>query len=378
MLKMKQKKQSDKKNLLKHLAVDSFHLKKIRKSSKKAGLPPGALVHVGEKKIEKAVISVVDYNSERVIEKTIESLEACLPLKELPTVTWINIDGLHDIDLIEQVGKLFDIHPLILEDILNTGQRPKIEEHDNHLFIALKSLRYDVESDAIRENQVSIVTGRNYLISFQERPSTLFKPGVDRVHNSKLRIRKRSTDYLTYALLDSVVDHNFAILEILGDKLEMLDAVLMEDVSQENINAVFDLKKKVFSMRKSILPIREIAANLMKGEYDLIDESTLIYYRDVSDHVLQIIEDVEVYREVITSMIDTYLSTLSMKMNEVMKVLTIAAAIFMPLTFLAGIYGMNFKYMPELEMKWGYFTVWGLMIVLIIFMLVIFRRKKWL
>jgi len=294
------------------------------------------------------------------------------------TVTWINIDGLSDINLIDRIGKIFNIHPLILEDILNKGHRPKIEQYDDHLFMVLNSLRFDAASDTIREEQVSIITGQNYLITFQENPSLIFKSIIGRIKSKKGKIRKLKSDYLTYALMDTVVDHNFAILEILGEKLEALDDILLDSVTQEHIQAVFTVKKKVFAMRKSIWPIREIVGSILKNEFELIGEATLIYFRDVNDHVMQIVDVMETYREVVSSMIDVYQSTLSLKMNEVMKVLTIAAAIFMPLTFIAGIYGMNFKFMPELEWKWGYFIVWGSMIALAGFMLLIFRRKKWL
>jgi len=363
---------------LKQSNVDFLGLKRLRKASQKAGLSPGTLVQPEDKPAEKAVVTIINYNADDVTETVVDSIENQDAFKDSQTVTWINVEGLKDIELIGQIGKIFDIHPLILEDIVHTGHRPKIEAYDDHLFMVLNSLRYDMEADAIREEQVSIITGQNYLITFQEKPRELFKSVVGRIKNRKLRISKLKSDYLTYALMDTVVDHNFAILEILGEKLEKLDDILLENVTQEHIQAVFAVKKKVFSMRKSIWPIREIAGAFLKNDFDLIGEGTLIYFRDVNDHINQITDVMETYREVVSSMIDTYLSSLSLKMNEVMKVLTIAAAIFMPLTFIAGIYGMNFKYMPELEWKWGYFVVWGTMIGLGGLMLWLFRRKKWL
>lgn len=369
---------TDNKQRYSRSAMDLLHLSKLRSSRKKVGAPPGMLMHVGEQKVEKPVISIIEYDTERFTETVVNSPEDCRRFKDTDTVSWINVDGLHDVGLIEEFGNLFDIHPLILEDILNTGQRTKIEENENHLFVVLKSLSYNAETDVMKEDQISAICGRNYVISFQERPSSLFKPVIDRIRNKRLKIRRRGSDYLTYALIDTVVDHNYTVLEVVGEKLELLDNVILDEVSQEHIQAVFDLKKKVFAMRKSIWPLREITGAVLKGEFELIEESTLIYYRDVNDHVLQIMEAVEVYRDIVGSMVDTYLSTLSLKMNQVMKVLTIAASIFMPLTFVAGIYGMNFKFMPELEWKYGYFTVMGVMLLLIVVMLIIFRRKKWL
>jgi len=358
--------------------TDVLGLSKLRNGKKKLGAPPGSLVHVGERNVENAVITVVDYHPDGVIETVLQSPEQCLPFKETSTVTWINVDGLHDVKMIERFGQLFNIHPLILEDVLNTGQRGKIEEHEEHQFVALKSIQYDAGSDRLREEQVSIVCGRNYLISFQEQPSGLFQPIIDRLRNRTLKIRRRGVDYLMYALVDTVVDNGFGILEIIGEKLETLDDINLESVTQEHIQAVFDLKKKIFAMRKSIWPMREISSAVLKGEFDLVDDTTLIYFRDVNDHIIQIIEAIDVYREVVSSMIDTYLSTLSLRMNQVMKVLTIAASIFMPLTFIAGVYGMNFRFMPELEWRWGYFAILGTMLVLIILMLAAFRRKKWI
>ncbi|MBU3917844.1 magnesium/cobalt transporter CorA [bacterium] len=352
----------------------------ILKTSKKAGLSPGTLIHVGERKAEETSISIIDYDQDHFQEKTIASIEECLPFKDTSTVTWINIDGLHDVNIIEPLGDMFNIHSLVLEDVLHTGQRPKIEEHESFLFLVMKSLRFDERKDTYMEDQVSVIVGENYIITFQEHSSSLFNAIKARLRkqSGKQNIRKRGTDYLAYALMDLMVDHNFEILEILGEKLELLDNTLFEDISQDYLQSVYDLKKMIFSLRKSIWPMRDIVYTIMKEEYSLIDDSTVNYFRDVYDHVMQIIDSIEVYRELISSMIDTYLATLNMKMNQVMKVLTIAASIFMPLTFIGAIYGMNFKFMPELEWKWGYFAVLVTMISIVITMLYLFRKNKWI
>jgi magnesium transporter len=356
----------------------AIYRKKAAELDRKLGMPPGSLIHVGEQKTETTVISLIDYDVDQMTEQTVETLDACLPFKDRSSVTWINIDGLHDVSVIDRIGKLFDIHPLVLEDVLNTVQSPKIEEHDQHLFIVLKALRYEATADAILEDQLSIIVGRNILITFQEHPNDLLKPVRDRIRNGRSRIRKRSSDYLMYALLDTVVDHHLMVLDVLGEKLDRLETASLDDITQLHLQSVFALKKKLFAMRKVNRPLREIVGNLLKSECELIDDSNRIYFRDVNDHLIHLVDGIEVYRELINSLVDTYLSTLSLRMNEVMKVLTIAAAVFMPLTFLVGVYGMNFEHMPELGWRWGYFMVWGVMIATILVLLAFFRRRSWL
>jgi len=350
----------------------------IKKRSKKVGLPPGTLVHIGEKKTEKVRISLIDYDEANFEEKEIKTVEECFPFKDKTTITWINIDGVHDIKIIEKIGKHFDLHPLILEDIVNTGQRPKIEDFEDYIFIVLKMLYYNEKKDEIQTEQVSLILGSNFVISFQEREGDVFNPIRERIRSGKGRIRKMGADYLTYALIDTIVDSYFIILEKLEEKIESMEEELVTNPTPETLQAIHHLKREMIFLRKSVWPLREVVSLLERGESVLINESTDIYLRDVYDHTIQVIDTIETSRDILSGMLDIYLSSISNRMNQVMKVLTIIATIFIPLTFIAGIYGMNFKYMPELEWFWAYPLILGTMIVIGILMLVYFRRKKWL
>ncbi len=350
----------------------------VKKRSKKSGLPPGTLVHVGEKKIEKVRISIIDYDETRFEEKDAKTVEECFPFKETPTVTWINIDGLHEVEIIEKIGKHFDIHPLILEDILNTRQRPKMEDFESYIFIVLRMIYYDEEKTEITSEQVSIILGSNFVISFQEREGDVFNFVRERLRNSKGRIRKMGADYLAYALVDAIIDNYFIILEKIGEDIEDMEEELVTNPVPETLQTIHDLKREMIVLRKSVWPLREVISALERGESPLIQESTGIYFRDVYDHTIQVIDSIETFRDMVSGMLDIYLSSVSNKMNEVMKVLTIIATIFIPLTFIAGIYGMNFQFMPELGWRWGYPAVWLVMSAVLITMLVYFRRKRWL
>jgi magnesium transporter len=352
--------------------------KPIKRHAKKAGSSPGTLVHIGEKKIETTRITLIDFDEENFQERLLETVEEAFPLKDLPSVTWINIDGLHDIDVIEKTGRHFNIHPLVLEDILNTGQRPKAEEFENLLFVVLKMLDYDKAAEEIRSEQFSMVLGSNFVITFQEVPGDVFNLVRERVRKPQTRIRKSGCDYLAYTLIDAIVDHYFIILEALGDKIEDLEAELLDDPSQRSMEIIHALKQEMIYVRKHIWPIREIINGLVKNESSLVQEQTHVYFRDVYDHTIQVIDTIESYRDVLAGLLDIYLSSVSNKMNEIMKVLTIIATIFIPITFVAGIYGMNFKYMPELEWRWGYFMVWTLIVVVVGIMVGYFKKKQWL
>lgn len=349
----------------------------LKKSSKKAGLPPGTLVHIGEKKVDRARITIIDYDEDTLIEKEVQSIEECFPFKDKPTVTWINIDGLHDIDIIEKIGSHFEIHPLILEDIVHTGQRPKVEDFESYAYFVLMMLYYNDESEDIEEEQFSIILGSNVVITFQEKEGDVFKTLRERIHNGKLRIRKGKAEFLTYRLIDTIVDNYFLVLEKLEEKIEFLDEELLLKPTKETLQSIYDIRRKLLSLRRSIWPLRDVISSIEKEDISIFDESMSIYFRDIYDHMIRLIETIEIFREMVSSMLDTYLTNISNKMNEVMKVLTIIATIFIPLTFIAGIYGMNFKYMPELEWKWGYPGVWAIMIVIVCCMFVYFRKKKW-
>lgn len=350
----------------------------IKRTSKKTGLPPGSVVYIGEKKAEGVKISVIDYDEAAFQEKEIQTIRECFLFKDTPTVTWINMDGIHKPEIVETIGKHFNIHTLIIEDIVHTGQRPKSEDMEDYIFVVLKMLSYDEKVNEINAEQVSIILGPNFVISFQEREGDVFNQLRERIKNGKGRVRKKGPDYLAYCLIDSIIDHYFIILEKLGERIESLHENLIMTPTPEAFHEIQKLKQEMIFLRKSIWPLREVISALERGESSLISESTGIYFRDVYDHTIQVIDTVETFRDLLSGMVDIYLSSVSNKMNEVMKVLTIIATIFIPLTFIAGIYGMNFKYMPELEWRWGYFAVWMVMVGIIIGMIIYFRKKRWL
>ncbi len=349
-----------------------------KKASDMVGLPPGTLIHVGEKRSESVRITIFDYDEKFLEEKEVKTIEEAFPYKDKQTITWINIDGIHNLDLIRKVGGHFNLHPLILEDIVNTSQRPKIEDFTDHIFIVLKMLYQTGDDSEIKEEQVSLVLGSNFVISFQETEGDIFNFIRDRIREGKGKIRKMKADYLAYSLIDAIVDGYFLILEKLGEKTESLEDEVMLDPTTKTSQKIHRLKRKIMSLRKSIWPLREIISNMQRGESKIIYKPTMIYLRDVYDHTIQVIDSIETFRDILSGMLDVYLSSISNRMNEVMKVLTIIATIFIPLTFIAGVYGMNFKFMPELEWRWSYFVVWLIMIGLASYMIFYFRRKKWL
>jgi magnesium transporter len=352
--------------------------KLIRRRSKKSGLPPGTLVYLGEKKVEQVRISYIDYDEQSYQEKQVSKIEECFPFKATPTVSWINIDGLHEVEILEKLGRQFELHPLMLEDILNMDQRPKYEDFDKHIFIVLKMLSFDNETQSVESEQVSLVLGENFVISLQERVGDVFDPIRERIRNAKGRIRKLGPDYLMYSLLDAIVDNYFGILEKLGDKIEAMEEELVGEPTQKTLQQIHYLKKEMIYLRRSVWPLRELISGMERSESPLIEDSTDAYLRDLYDHTIQVIDTMESFRDMVSGMLDTYLSSLSNRMNSIMKVLTIIATIFIPLTFVAGIYGMNFENMPELKWRWGYAGVWVVMIIVAGVMIIYFKRKKWL
>jgi len=360
------------------MEIQPKQTKPIKRHSKKAGLPPGTLVHIGEEKTEVVRTTYIDYDEEKFEEKQIKNIEECFPFKATPTVTWINIDGIHNVDMIEKLGKQFELHPLILEDIVNTEQRPKFEDFDKYMFIVLKMLSFNEQRQAVETEQVSLVVGSNFVISFQERIGDVFDNVRDRIRNGKGKVRKMEADYLCYTLLDAIVDSYFGILEKLGEKIESMEEELVADPTEKTMKKIHLMKRQMISLRKSIWPLREVIGGLQRAESTLIKETTGIYLRDVYDHTIQIIDTIESFRDMVSGMLDIYLSSISNKMNAVMKVLTIIATLFIPLTFIAGVYGMNFEYMPELKWRWGYAAIWMVMATVAVIMLIYFRRKKWL
>ncbi|MBU1854941.1 MAG: magnesium/cobalt transporter CorA [Nanoarchaeota archaeon] len=348
----------------------------IKKSSQKAGMMPGSVVHIGRQKVDKPIFELIDYTLKDFREMKLKTVEEAFPFKDKPSVTWLDITGLHKTDIIETVCNHFGIHPLIQEDIVNTGQRPTIEDSEDYMFIVLKMLSYD--KNGLSSEQVSIILGSNFVLSFQEREGDVFDSVRERIKGSKWKIRKLGSDYLAYALIDSIIDNYFIVLEKIADKLENLETEFNSNPSQKTLNEAYNIKKELIFLRKSVWPLREVISKFHKSESKLIQKQTPMYISDLYDHTIQVIDTIESFRDTISSMVDLHLSTVSNKMNEIMKVLTIFAAIFIPLTFVAGIYGMNFDFMPELSWRLGYLFAWLIFAGVGIGMLIYFRIKKWI
>jgi magnesium transporter len=346
------------------------------KRSKKAGLLPGSLIHVGHTYTEKPKITLIRYTEASYREKEIGSPAAIGAPPDEQTITWITVDGLQDTELMEELGNIFKLHPLVLEDILNTSQRPKMQDYGDYLYIVLRSFTGTGEAE-LNSEQISIVLGRNFVLSFREKESTIFQPVKERLSCDVGRIRKAGADYLAHALIDNIVDNYFLVLESLEEKIEFLEDDLVRRTTPATLQAINKLKRELIFLRKSLWPLREAISTLERSDSQLISESTGIYFRDIYDHVIAVIDSVETFRDMLSNMLDIYLSAASNKLNEVMKVLTIIATLFMPLTFVAGIYGMNFKYIPELEWRWGYFIILGIMLLIALLMVFYFKRKRW-
>ena len=348
-----------------------------RRLSKKAGLPPGTLAYMGKKQTEPVRTTVMDYDETNLLEQEIETIEECFPFKDQPSVTWIHIEGIHQENVIDAIGKHFGVHPLVLEDLINMGQRPKMEAYENYIFIVLRMLCYDDENADVEDKQVGLIVGSDFVVSVLETGGDTFKEIRERIRSGQGRVRKMRADYLVYALMDITVDNYFIILEKLADQIELIEEELVTNPTPHTLQKIYHMKRMMIRMRKSVWPLREVVSKMERGESDLFTEDTQIYLRDLYDHTLEVIEAVELLREMVSSMLDMYLSSISHKMNEVMKVLTIIATIFIPITFIASIYGMNFDRMPELKSQWGYPIILTIMAMIVISMLVYFRRKKW-
>lgn len=350
----------------------------VKKRSKKSGLPPGTLIHIGEKKAEEIKITVMDYDETGFQEAAFGSIEECFGFKGKPTVTWINIEGLHNVTNIQKLGDCYGFHPLVLEDILNTDQRPKMEDFEEYVYVVLKMLHNEKNPQTVSE-QISLILGPNFVISFQEGiEGDVFNSIRERIRAGKGRIRNMGADYLAYSLIDAVVDNYFVILERMGERIEELEDELVKNPATRTLHEIHTLKREMIYLRKAVWPLREVVSSLERGESSLIKESSKIYLRDVYDHTIQVIDAIETSRDMLSGMLDIYLSSISNRMNEIMKFLTIIGTIFIPLTFIVGVYGMNFEYMPELKWRWGYLGLWAVMSGVAVFMLLYFKRKNWL
>ncbi|MDD5269322.1 MAG: magnesium/cobalt transporter CorA [Methylococcales bacterium] len=347
-------------------------------ASEKSGLPPGSLVHVGEVHAHEHKITVVNYNKTYVKKHTIQSIEELLPYKTTDTITWVIVDGLKDVSIIDAIGHYFDIHPLVLEDILNTHQRPKFDEFNDYLFIVVKAISLRSEEFNVEYEQISVLILNNFVFTFMEKPDTLFDPILNRLENNKSQIRNLGSDYLAYMIMDTVVDEYFALQDALDDLIESVEDSLLSDPSSQTLATIQKIKRELIFLRRSVSPLRELLAAIHRSESPLLNEKTKRYFGDIYDHAIRIIEAMESYRDLIAGMLDIYLSSVSNKMNETMKILTVFASIFIPLTFIAGVYGMNFEYMPELKWRWSYPVIWVFFIVVSVFLLRFFKKKNWL
>jgi magnesium transporter len=348
------------------------------RASSKSGLPPGTLIHVGEVLATETRISVLDYTRERCKEHVAHSIEDITRYRDTDSVTWINVEGLINVSIIEAIGQQFGIHPLVLEDILNTHQRPKFEQHDNYLFLVFKVMYPAEDEVSVNYEQVSILILDDYVFTFKEKQDNIFEPIINRLRNSKGRFRSLGADYLAYTLLDTVVDLYLSLQDYLDKVIESVEDDLLGSPDAGTLAAIQRIRRELIFIRRSSAPLRELLNGILRSDSMLIGDSTLIYFRDVQDHVLRVTDAIDTYRDIITSLHDIYNSTISNKMNEVMKVLTVFATIFIPLTFITGIYGMNFEYMPELKWHWSYPLLWSAFIVTSVALLVYFKRKKWL
>lgn len=353
--------------------------KKKRKSYKTVNRSPGTVYYKGKKQSAVTAIDIINYNKEAYTKLETQNVEDAFHFKGNAQVTWINVNGLNNTEEIEKLGAHYGLHPLTLEDIVNTTHRPKIDEFDNYLFVVLKMLYFKNEGELVFE-QVSLVVGEDYVLTFQEADGDVFNDLRERIFAGKGRVRTLGSDYLMYVILDAVVDHYLTVIEVFGDKIEEIEDRVFEGNSDNNETAttIQSLKREVLKIRRSVFPLREVISHLEKIENQIIDEKTHNFLRDLYDHIVQVNESIEMYREMVWGLLDMYMSIISNKMNEVMKVLTIIATVFIPLTFIAGIYGMNFDNMPELHYKYSYFILIGIMVFIFLMMLIYFRRKKWL
>jgi magnesium transporter len=351
--------------------------KYYRRLSKK-GLAPGSLIHIGEKLGDKVDLSVISYSPENFSEQKNCNLEACLTTGALPDKTWINVDGLHDPKIIEAIGKHFGIHSLTLEDILHTYQRPKYENFGEHLYIIVKALNWDEKNKDIRWEQLSIIITKNTLITFGEKPGDIFEPIREHIRKDRAHIRNQGIDYLLLSILDVIIDNYFYVLEKIGEKMDDLESVVLKNPTPEQLINVHKMKREIIYLRRATWPVREIIQSIERDESPLMDPSHKGLVKDLHDHIVQVIETIETFRDMGMGLLDMALTVFSNRLNEIMKVLTIIATIFIPLTFIVGIYGMNFHYMPELSIKWAYPALMGFMGLIGGLMVFYFRKKRWL
>ncbi|MBI5568504.1 MAG: magnesium/cobalt transporter CorA [Desulfomonile tiedjei] len=349
-----------------------------RKYLEKQGLPPGTLVHVGHRRLERVRVFVTEYDDRHLEEKEVTGIPELNAFRQSRKACWFDVRGLHDPEIVGTIGQRFGVHPLVLEDVMNATQRPKFEESGESLFLVMKILHYDPEAAEVTSEHMSLILGSNYVLTFRETEGDEFDRVRERLRSAHGRLRTSGTDYLAYCLIDSVVDNYFVILEQLAEKIELVEDDVVSNPTTATLRTIHTLKKDIVSLRRSLWPLREAINRLSSGAVPQVNDATIPYLRDVYDHTIHVSEAMETYRDIVSGMLDIYLSGVSNRLNEIMKVLTIIATIFIPLTFVAGWYGMNFKSMPEYDWRWGYIWVISLALGVTATMLLFFRRRHWI
>ncbi|GAB4326219.1 MAG: magnesium/cobalt transporter CorA [Candidatus Sumerlaeia bacterium] len=349
----------------------------LRRSGR-VGLPPGSLVQVEDRQGGPPAIQIFDYSEHDWAERADATLADCVPPSVPGRVRWINVDGINQTGVLETIGRNFDLHPLMLEDVLHTDQRAKFEDYGASAFMVVRMVHFNADETVIISEQIAFVIGPDWVITFQETRGDVFDPIRERIRQNKGRVRSRKADYLAYTLLDAIVDHYFAVLEKLSDEMEELEDEILDDPRQSTLHEVYRLRREVIYLRRVVWPLREMLGSLVKGTDAHFTDETLLFLRDVADHSIRVLETLDTFRDMLGSMVELYLSSNSNRMNEVMKVLTIIATVFIPITFIAGVYGMNFDWMPELRWKWAYPAVWAVMLTVAGGLLWYFKKRNWL
>jgi len=348
-----------------------------KRNKNEIGLAPDELIFRGQKKTEEVLLRIIDFDSNNLTEDDVHTVKRLSELQHKDTVTWLNVDGIHNTSIMHEISATFDFDSLVMAEVLNTDARPRVIEYDNCTLITIKMLRIDdVSGKALVEN-LSLLLINTVLISFQEQRGDVFEPIRERIRKQKKRIRNGGTDYLTFALLDIVVDNYLYVISILGEKIEMCEDILLENPNQNIINEINDHKKELNFLRKNIKPAKEMIFSLAKTDSDFITDSTHIHFKELEDNISQANDATDSYREILTDQLNIYHTTISSKLNDIMKFLTVFSVVFIPLTFIAGIYGTNFEYVPELHYKYSYFIMWIVMIIVAIGMLLFFKKKNW-
>lgn len=353
-------------------------MKRFRGLSRKQGLMPGTLLYIGVTRHEKATVTLLEYDKGRVAETAFSQVAELISHGLTLPVNWINVNGIHDVQVVARLGEYFGIHPLVLEDIVNTNQRPKFENHDEYSYLVLKTLAPSADGRSADIQQISLIVGENYILSFQEVNNGIFDAVKNRIYSTQGNLRNMGADYLAYLLLDAVTDNYYTVLEFFGNQIEELEDKVILASDSFLIQEIHNLKTELLFLRKSVWPLREVINAVQRGDSTIFSDEIRIYIRDIYDHTIQVIDTIEMYRDMVSGLLDIYLSSVNNRLGEVMKVLTIISTIFIPLNFIAGVYGMNFRYMPELEFNWGYPAVLGLMVSVAVFLLCFFRKRRWL